>query len=176
VMVNRDKSDESASEEKARDVAASLDEATEPLGGTSNMESHAKVGYTEHNVEERAQKTAEEEGVTLLRNPDGSHTAIDESNAAEVTPGSGSKESGVASSTPVGSAPSAVAPGAGAAVGSTSGIDEGDHEKSRPAVAPGAGAAVGNTSDSDNGTNEIGRASCRERGETRVVGVAGESA
>ncbi|WP_281389120.1 pyridoxamine 5'-phosphate oxidase family protein [Brevibacterium renqingii] len=156
-MVNRDKSDESAAEEKARDVAAKLDETTEPLGGTSNMESHARVGYTEHNVEERAQQTAEEEGVTLHRNPDGSHTAIDESNAAEVTPGSGSKESGVASSTPADSAPSAVAPGAGAAIGSTSGADEGDHEKSRPAVAPGAGAAVGHTSGSDNGANEDSR-------------------
>ena len=86
VMVNRDTSDESAAEKKARDVAAKLDETTEPLGGTSNMESHARVGYTEQNVEDRAQTAAEEEGVTLHRNPDGSHTAIDESKAAEATP------------------------------------------------------------------------------------------
>lgn len=81
--MSRDKSDETSGENKARDAAEKLDEVTEPLGGTSEMESHAKVGYTVDHVEERAEAAAEEEGVTLYRNPDGSHTAIDESNAAE---------------------------------------------------------------------------------------------
>src|SRR5699024_369109 len=122
VMVNRDTSDESAAEKKARDVAAKLDETTEPLGGTSNMESHARVGYTEQNVEDRAQTAAEEEGVTLHRNPDGSHTAIDESKAAEATPKPDTGE--------------------GAA---TSNADQDQHEKHDAAVAPGMGAAVGPT-------------------------------
>jgi general stress protein 26 len=109
VMNNRDKSDESPAEEKARDIASALDEATEPLGGTSSMESHAEVGYTENNVEERAQNTAAEEGVTLHRNPDGSHTAIDESKAAEATPSSGTENSG--------DTDASLAPGMGASVG-----------------------------------------------------------
>ena len=92
VMVNRDTSDESAAEKKARDVAAKLDETSATFAGTSNMESHARVGYTEQNVEDRAQTAAEEEGVTLHRNPDGSHTAIDESRAAEATPKSDTGE------------------------------------------------------------------------------------
>lgn len=108
-MNNRDKSDESPAEEKARDIASALDEATEPLGGTSSMESHAEVGYTENNVEERAQNTAVEEGVTLHRNPDGSHTAIDESKAAEATPNSGTENSGATDAS--------LAPGMGASVG-----------------------------------------------------------
>src|SRR5690606_11002828 len=112
VMNNRDKSDESPAEEKARDVAAKLDETAEPLAGTSDMESHAEVGYTEQNVEERAQKAADEEGVTLHRNPDGSHTAIDESKAAEVTPSSGTENSGATDASLV--------PGMGASVGTTS--------------------------------------------------------
>jgi general stress protein 26 len=89
VMNNRDTSDESAKEKKARDVAAKLDEASATFAGTSNMESHARVGYTERKVESRAQNAADEEGVTLHRNPDGSHTAVDESRAAGVTPMSG---------------------------------------------------------------------------------------
>lgn len=93
VMNNRDKSDESSAEAKARDVAAKLDEAAEPLAGTSNMNSHAEVGYTEQNVEARAQNAAEEEGVTLHRNPDGSHTAVDDSKVAEATSSSESKYS-----------------------------------------------------------------------------------
>lgn len=111
-MNNRDKSDESPAEEKARDIASALDEATEPLGGTSSMESHAEVGYTEQNVEERAQKAADEEGVTLHRNPDGSHTAIDESKAAEATPSSGTENSGATDAS--------LAPGMGASVGAAS--------------------------------------------------------
>ena len=111
-MNNRDKSDESPAEEKARDIASALDEATEPLGGTSSMESHAEVGYTENNVEERAQNTAAEEGVTLHRNPDGSHTAIDESKAAEATPSSGTENSG--------DTDASLAPGMGASVGAAS--------------------------------------------------------
>src|SRR5699024_3685202 len=63
-----------------------LDETSATFAGTSNMESHARVGYTEQNVEDRAHTAAEEEGGTLHRNPDGSHTAIDESRAAEATP------------------------------------------------------------------------------------------
>jgi general stress protein 26 len=138
VMNNRDKRDESPAEEKARDVAATLDEASETFAGTSNVDQGAKVGYTEQNVEERAQNAAEDEGVTLHRNPDGSHTAIDESKAAEVTPRTGSKDSGVASSTPSGSAPSSTAPGMGASVGTTSEPDDIDS-------APGMGNAVAST-------------------------------
>ncbi|WP_313451473.1 pyridoxamine 5'-phosphate oxidase family protein [Brevibacterium casei] len=70
---------ESNGEETARDAAAGLDHATEKIGGTSDIEEGAKVGYTEENVEARAQETATAEGFTLYRNPDGSHTAIDES-------------------------------------------------------------------------------------------------
>ncbi|SMX81822.1 pyridoxamine 5'-phosphate oxidase family protein [Brevibacterium aurantiacum] len=78
-MSNRDTSNESTGEKKARDAAAKLDEATEPLGGTSEVDSQTQVGYTEENVEDRAQDTAADIGVTLHRNPDGSHTAVDES-------------------------------------------------------------------------------------------------
>ena len=70
---------ESNGEETARDAAAGLDHATEKIGGTSDIEEGAKVGYTEENVEVRAQETATAEGFTLYRNPDDSHTAIDES-------------------------------------------------------------------------------------------------
>ncbi|WP_193073060.1 MULTISPECIES: pyridoxamine 5'-phosphate oxidase family protein [unclassified Brevibacterium] len=77
--MNRNTNDESTTESKARDIAQKLDEATEPLGGTSQVESRAKVGYTEEDVESRAQDTATEQGVSLHRNPDGSHTAVDES-------------------------------------------------------------------------------------------------
>lgn len=146
-MSNRDKSDESPAEAKARDVAAKLDETAEPLAGTSDMESHAEVGYTERNVEARAQSAADEEGVTLHRNPDGSHTAIDESKATEVTPSSGSKGSGVASSTAPDAAPSSQAPGAGAADGRATGVGNDPHSDSTVAVAPGMGAAVGTMSE-----------------------------
>ncbi|SDS14733.1 hypothetical protein SAMN04489751_1336 [Brevibacterium sandarakinum] len=77
--MSRDTSNESGGEKKMRDVAAKLDEKTEPLGGTSQVESHAKVGYTEEDVENRAKDAADQEGVNLYRNPDGSHTAVDES-------------------------------------------------------------------------------------------------
>lgn len=77
--MSRNTNDESTTESKARDVAQKLDEATEPLGGTSQVESHTKVGYTEEDVESRAQDAADEQGVSLHRNPDGSHTAVDES-------------------------------------------------------------------------------------------------
>src|SRR5699024_4068900 len=126
VMVNRDTSDESAAEKKARDVAAKLDETSATFAGTSNMESHARVGYTEQNVEDRAQTAAEEEGVTLHRNPDGTHTAIDESRAAEATPKSDTGE------------------GARESEG-----DQDQHEKHDAAVAPGMGAAVGTTREPD---------------------------
>ncbi|WP_241242613.1 pyridoxamine 5'-phosphate oxidase family protein [Brevibacterium aurantiacum] len=78
-MSSRDISNESTGEKKARDAAAKLDEATEPLGGTSEVDSQTQVGYTEENVEDRAQDTAADIGVSLHRNPDGSHTAVDES-------------------------------------------------------------------------------------------------
>ncbi len=68
-------------EKKARDAAQSLDEKLEPIAGTSDMDSNAEVGYQEDESEERLQQVADEEGVTLIRNPDGSHTAIDESKA-----------------------------------------------------------------------------------------------
>lgn len=66
-------------EDKLRGVAAKLDKTAEKLGGTSEVASGVDVGYTETPVEERAQDAAEEQGVTLHRNADGSHTAIDES-------------------------------------------------------------------------------------------------
>lgn len=103
VMNNRDTSDESPAEEKARDVAAKLDEAAEPLAGTSDMKPQAEVGYTERNVEARAQNAADAEGVTLHRNPDGSHTAVDESKIAEAGPNSESRLSGSSASSSAGS-------------------------------------------------------------------------
>ncbi|WP_347566817.1 pyridoxamine 5'-phosphate oxidase family protein [Brevibacterium sp. ZH18] len=77
--MSRDKSNETQVETKARDAAAALDETAEKLGGTSNIDSGAEVGYTEKNVEARAAEAAGTQGATLYRNPDGSHTAIDES-------------------------------------------------------------------------------------------------
>lgn len=138
VMVNRDTSDESTGEKKARDIAAKLDKSTEPLGGTSNVDQGAEVGYTERNVEARAQNAAEDEGVTLHRNPDGSHTAIDESRAAEASPTSGAAAtpSSGASGTP--SSGAAVAPGMGAAVGTTPEAEDVDS-------VPGMGTAVAST-------------------------------
>lgn len=79
--MSRDTSDETSGEKKARDVAEKLDKTAEPLAGTSQVDSHAKVGYTEEDVERRAGDAAAEEGVSLYRNADGSHTAIDESAA-----------------------------------------------------------------------------------------------
>src|SRR5699024_5018876 len=179
VMVNRDTSDESAAEKKARDVAAKLDETSATFAGTSNMESHARVGYTEQNVEDRAQTAAEEEGVTLHRNPDGSHTAIDESRAAEATPKSDTGEGAPESEEDQDQHEkhdAAVAPGMGAAVGTTrepddidsapgmgnavastagddaatgSGSDAGEGTHDDAAVAPGMGAAVGATREPD---------------------------
>lgn len=81
--MSRDTSDEKNGEKKARDVAEKLDKTAEPLAGTSQVHSHAKVGYTEEDVERRAGDAAAEEGVNLYRNPDGSHTAVDESAAEE---------------------------------------------------------------------------------------------
>lgn len=77
--MSRNTDDESNAETKARDVAAKLDEVAEKLGGTSDMESGASVGYTEDDSEERSQEAADDQGVTLHRNADGSHTAVDES-------------------------------------------------------------------------------------------------
>lgn len=80
--MSRDTDNESTGETKARDAAAKLDETAEKLAGTSNVApGGTEVGHTERNVEERAQQTAEEEGVTLHRNADGSHSALDESQA-----------------------------------------------------------------------------------------------
>lgn len=81
--MSRDTSDEKSGEKKARDVAEKLDKTAEPLAGTSQVHSHAKVGYTEEDVERRAGDAAAEEGVSLYRNPDGSHTAVDESAAED---------------------------------------------------------------------------------------------
>lgn len=128
--MNRDKRDESTGEAKARDVAATLDEVTEPLGGTSEMESHAEVGYTEQNVEARVQNVADEEGIAIHRNPDGSHTAIDESRVAEATAGTQPNHTTPATDSPQTSSAAgydssaSIAPGMGSAVGRTS--DEGD--------------------------------------------------
>ena len=158
VMNNRDKSDESPAEEKARDVAAKLDETAEPLAGTSDMESHAEVGYTEQNVEERAQRAADEEGVTLHRNPDGSHTAIDESKAAEVTPSSGTENSGATDAS--------LAPGMGASVGTTS--EHGDIYS-----APGMGNAVGSTAGGGAASTEAA-ASATDDTEAGQVSAAGD--
>lgn len=66
-------------EDKLRGAAAKLDETAEKLGGTSNVDSGVEVGYTEDSAEDRAQEAADEQGVTLHRNADGSHTAVDES-------------------------------------------------------------------------------------------------
>lgn len=46
-----------------------------------NIGQGQKVGYTEDSSEARLQSTAMHEGVKLYRNPDGSHEAIDESQA-----------------------------------------------------------------------------------------------
>lgn len=121
-MNNRDTSDESPAEEKARDVAAKLDEAAEPLAGTSDMKPQAEVGYTERNVEARAQNAADAEGVTLHRNPDGSHTAVDESKIAEAGPDSESPVSGT-------SAPSSAGPAAAATDDTEAGGTRGDRQK-----------------------------------------------
>lgn len=72
-----------STEKKLRDIAAKLDETTEKLGGTSDLDDGAQVGYTEDAVEARAQEAAYGEGVTLYRNPDGSHTAIDQTHQIE---------------------------------------------------------------------------------------------
>ncbi|WP_413336641.1 pyridoxamine 5'-phosphate oxidase family protein [Brevibacterium sp. GP-SGM9] len=78
---DRDTTDESRGESAARDAAATLDKATEKIGGTSDVDSGVQVGYTEENVEARASAAAQSQGATLYRNSDGSHTAIDESAA-----------------------------------------------------------------------------------------------
>lgn len=46
---------------------------------SANIGQGEKVGYTEDCSKERLRATAEHEGVRLYRNPDGSHTAVDES-------------------------------------------------------------------------------------------------
>ncbi|SDR72378.1 General stress protein 26 [Brevibacterium siliguriense] len=77
--MNRDKNTESRGEEKARDAAAVLDETTEKFAGTSNIAPGEKGGYNEEDVEARAKDVAASQGANLYRNPDGSHTAVDES-------------------------------------------------------------------------------------------------
>ncbi len=92
--MNRDKSTEGRGEEKARDAAAFLDETTEKFAGTSNIAPGEKGGYTEGDVETRARDAAASQGANLYRNPDGSHTAVDESQAAGGTLSSESEDSG----------------------------------------------------------------------------------
>lgn len=66
-------------EDKLRDVADKLDKTAEKVAGTSNVDSGVEVGYTEGSPEDRAQKAADDQGVKLYRNADGSHSAVDES-------------------------------------------------------------------------------------------------
>lgn len=68
-------------ENRVRKVAEKLDESLEPVAGTSDMESGARVGYTEDESEERLEEVASDQGVNLRQNSDGSHTATDESRA-----------------------------------------------------------------------------------------------
>ncbi|SDR78146.1 hypothetical protein SAMN04489751_0430 [Brevibacterium sandarakinum] len=49
-----------------------------------NIGQGQKVGYTEDSSEARLQSTATHEGIKLYRNPDGSHEAIDESQAGDM--------------------------------------------------------------------------------------------
>ncbi|TSI18561.1 hypothetical protein [Brevibacterium aurantiacum] len=44
-----------------------------------NVSYGSTPGYVEENREDEAQAAAEQEGVKLYRNPDGSHEAVDES-------------------------------------------------------------------------------------------------
>lgn len=48
----------------------------------ANIGQGKKVGYREDSSEARLQATAEQEGVKLYRNPDGSHQAVDESHSS----------------------------------------------------------------------------------------------
>lgn len=72
-----------SAEDKLRKAAEKLDETFEPVAGTSDIADSADVGYTEDKSEERLDQVASEQGVTLKQNPDGSHTATDESPADE---------------------------------------------------------------------------------------------
>lgn len=79
-MMSRDTSDESKGETVARDAAAKLDETAEKIGGTSNIDTNTEVGYIdEAKAESLAKHAADEQGVTLHRNADGSHSAVDDS-------------------------------------------------------------------------------------------------
>ncbi|UVI37352.1 hypothetical protein [Brevibacterium spongiae] len=49
---------------------------------SANIGQGQKVGYREDSSEERLQATAEQEGVKLYRNADGSHFAVDESHSS----------------------------------------------------------------------------------------------
>ncbi|PCC52197.1 hypothetical protein [Brevibacterium aurantiacum] len=49
-----------------------------------NIGQGQKVGYTEDSSEARLQSIATHEGIRLYRNPDGSHEAINESQAGDM--------------------------------------------------------------------------------------------
>ena len=76
-------------ENKLRKAAETLDDTFEPVAGTSDIADSAHVGYTEDESEERLEEVASEQGVNLKQNPDGSHSATDESKArrTDVTSG-----------------------------------------------------------------------------------------
>lgn len=66
---------------KPEKINSKLDEVASKASGP-DVSYGSTPGYVEHNVEASAQAAADGEGVTLYRNPDGSHEAIDESKSA----------------------------------------------------------------------------------------------
>lgn len=61
-------------------INSKLDEVAAKASGP-DVSYGSTPGYVQENVEDHAQAAAEHEGVTLYRNPDGSHEAVDESKA-----------------------------------------------------------------------------------------------
>lgn len=69
--------------EKAQKVNERLDEVASKASGP-DVAYGAIPGYVLEHPEQEAQAAAENERVTLYRNPDGSHEAVDESNIPKI--------------------------------------------------------------------------------------------
>lgn len=77
---------------KAQEVNERLDEFASRASGP-DVSYGATPGYSDADPEQEAQEAAEAEGVTLYRNTDGSHEAVDESRLAETVDESTPSES-----------------------------------------------------------------------------------
>ena len=77
-------SDDAHQQKKSEQINSKLDEVAAKASGP-DVSYGSTPGYVQVNVESDAQAAADHEGVTLYRNADGSHEAVDESKMAPRT-------------------------------------------------------------------------------------------